>query len=96
MLDRSYCKQLDKKLVKNRDKEKVMGLDQKEHEVIAATIGSSKITGQILNDMKFLFLDLGGLSIQFEDKFDGLLGFPFFQQHTVSINYQEQKIYIWN
>jgi hypothetical protein len=96
LLDRSFFKSLNKSFLTDKNKEKVVGLDKDEQEVVAATLNSTKIEGHSMSAMKFLFLDLDGLSGQFDHDFDGLLGFPFFQQHTVAINYQEKKIYIWN
>ncbi len=96
LLHESFYKQLDKSYLGKKSKEKVVGLDQGELDVVAAELNTSAIKGHQLPAMRFLFLDLNGLSGRFESKLDGLLGFSFFQQHAVSINYKEQKVYIWN
>lgn len=96
LLDHSFFKPLNKSFLTNKDKEKVVGLDKDEQEVVAAMLNSTKIDGHNMSAMKFLFMDLERLSGQFDHSFDGLLGFPFFQHHTVAINYQEKKIYIWD
>ena len=43
----------------------------------------------------YLFTDLSHLKTESDLYIDGLLGYPFFKQGRMSINYQEQKIYIW-
>ncbi len=96
LIDHSFFKPLNKSFLTKKSKEKVVGLDQEEQEVIGAILNSSEIKGHTLPAMKFLFMNLNGLSVQFEKRFDGLLGFPFFQQHAVAINYEENKIYIWD
>ena len=96
LLDDSFLKPLKKSFLKNNRKEIVIGLDQEEQEVDAALLKTSEINGVKLSEMKFLFMDLENFEHQFETRFDGLLGFPFFREHAVSINYKERKIYIWN
>ena len=96
LIDQSFFKHLNKSFLSKPNKEKVVGLDQKEQEVVGALLNNPTIKGCSLPSMKFLFMDLSDLNGQFEYRFDGLVGFPFFQQHAVAINYHEKKIYIWN
>ncbi|MEO1262126.1 MAG: aspartyl protease family protein [Bacteroidota bacterium] len=96
LLDESYFDSLKKSYLKNRHKEVVIGLDQKKQHVVSASLKSSHIKKMNLPEMKFLFMDLGELGAESGVRMDGLLGFPFFQKHAVSINYLEKKVYIWD
>ena len=96
LLDDHYYKMLKKSYLRNKGKEVVIGLDQKKQFAITAYLTSSQIKKLDLPDMKFLFMDLAVLGNATEVRMDGLLGFPFFQKHAVSINYLEGKVYIWN
>lgn len=96
LLDDNFIDYLGKKYLSNRRKELLVGLDQKEQTVVSAKLQSGSIKNMALPKMKFLFVELEDLSEQFDSRFDGLLGFPFFEQHAVSINYRERKIYIWD
>lgn len=94
LLDESYYKRLSSQFTQGVETEAVVGLDQKTHFVRAAHVDSSLKQFEV-QDMRFLFMDLSGIAHQFEMKLDGLLGFPFFQQHRMSINYKKKKIYLW-
>ena len=95
LLDHSYYKALKKNYLSDKNKEKVIGLDRREHEVVSAKVKSTEMKKYSLEEMKFLFMDLSGLSEQFDYRMDGLLGFPFFQHYAVSINYKDKKIFLW-
>lgn len=96
LLDDEYYEMLEKNYLTDHAVETVIGLDKKEQEAALATVSSSSIKRAQMPDMEFLFLDLDGLNEQFDNRLDGLLGFPFFQQHAISINYNNRKIYVWN
>lgn len=96
LLEDSYFKTIKKSFLKSKQKELVIGLDQKKKHAISAIIEPSTVKNFDLNEMKFLFMDLGALESEDNVRMDGLLGFPLFQNHAVSINYQERKVYFWN
>lgn len=96
ILDSKYLKKMNAALLANITKGEMQGVDQQIKEVTVATISGTSIKEIALGDMKYLFTDLNHLKSESNLYIDGLLGFPFFKQGKMSINYQEQKLYIWS
>lgn len=92
ILDAGYLKK-----VKSKDagKERVAGLNKKVQLVQARKLDVKAGEDFQNEDTRFLFIDLGPVREQTEVRIDGILGFPFFENNTVSINYKTKKMYIW-
>jgi len=95
LLDQSYLKRLDKKAIQHAGTENVVGLDQQVHKAKSAIVRSTEIENESFPDLAYLFTDLSSLNSQFESRLDGLLGYPFFSNHAVAINYKERMVYVW-
>lgn len=95
LLDDSFYRKLKRKHLKKVKKEMVTGLGNTSQDALSAGLDALEIEGVEVDDMRFLFLDLSPVQSQEGAKLDGLLGYPFFKEHTISINYQYQEIYIW-
>ena len=95
ILDAGIYKKLSKATFKNTVKGELQGVDQQVKQVMISTISETIIKGLPFTDMKYLFTDLGHLKKESGLYIDGLLGYPFFKQGKMSINYQERKIYVW-
>lgn len=95
LLDSSFLEHV-KSRGKKFDKERLIGLDQKVQLVEVREIDLAAKDEFRIDDARFLFLDLSPIQEQSEIWVDGILGFPFFVEHTVSINYRTKKMYIWN
>ena len=80
---------------KNTIEGELQGVDQEVKKVMTSTISETLVKGLPFADMKYLFTDLSHLKKESSLYIDGLLGYPFFKQEKMSINYQEKKIYIW-
>ena len=96
ILDSKYLKKMNTALLVNRTKGEMQGVDQQIKEVAIATISGTSIQEIALGDMKYLFTNLNHLKSESNLYIDGLLGFPFFKQGKMSINYKEKKLYIWS
>lgn len=75
--------------------EEIQGLDQAVDQAKTANINLTMIKQKNFKDMEYLFTDLSHLKTTSGIEIDGLLGYEFFNQFRFSINYQKQKIYIW-
>jgi len=95
ILDEKVFNKIPKSLISKNKQEKLIGLDRKEKSVNVAWISDTQIKKETFSDMKYLFTDLSALQNEGEIQLDGLLGAPFFQSATFSINYRKQKLYIW-
>jgi len=62
----------------------------------AAIVKCTLIEENRFVDMKYVFADLSSLRQAYNLSIDGLLGFPFWSAHKVSINYRKQELYFWN
>lgn len=56
----------------------------------------TKIEDVVHENMPFVFTSLTNFNETLGVHIDGLLGFPFFQNQILSINYQTKEIYIWD
>ncbi len=95
VLDKKILRKIDKSLIINSKKEKIIGLDKNEKNVDAVWISETNIKKNTYSDMKYLFTDLSAINDASEISIDGLLGAPFFQSAVFSINYEKRKLYIW-
>lgn len=95
ILDQKIFKKLDSQLISNQRVGEIQGVDQQIKQVKVATIQQTAIKGLPFKAMPYLFTDLTHLKSESGLYIDGLLGYPFFRQGKMSINYQEQKIYVW-
>lgn len=96
ILDQKFLKKIaPNQIIAVRDGE-MQGVDQKIKAVTIATISGTSVKEKNLADMNYLFTDLSHLKSESNLYIDGLLGYPFFKQGQISINYQERKLYIWD
>jgi len=95
VLDETILKKIDKSLITKSGEEIVTGLDRNEKSADVAWISETNIKKDSYTDMKYLFTDLSALNDAADIQIDGLLGAPFFQSATFSINYEKRKLYVW-
>ena len=95
ILDKKVFSKLDNRLIKHPQVGEIQGVDQQIKKVQVATIVQTKVKDLPFEDMSYLFTDLSHLKANSGLYIDGLLGYPFFKQGKMSINYQEKKIYVW-
>ena len=95
ILDQKFLKKIaPEQIVRLMDGE-IQGVDQQIKAVNIATISGTSIKGKTLEDMNYLFTDLSHLKSESNIYIDGLLGYPFFKQGQISINYKERKLYVY-
>jgi hypothetical protein len=95
LLDRRLLSKIDKSILGNVEQEFLTGLDRQKRTVIAADMGTTQARGFTFPVMRYVFTDLRILQEQFGIPIDGLLGFPFFKNQIISIDYKKNKIQIW-
>ena len=95
ILDDSIYKKISSAGLKNTMEGELQGVDQEIKKVLISTISETTVKGLPFTDMKYLFTDLSHLKKESGIYIDGLLGYPFFKQEKMSINYKERKIYVW-
>jgi hypothetical protein len=95
LLDKKFFKSLAGSFLSDVEEEFITGLDRTRQSVIAADVRYTSIKKDTLDEMRYIFTDLSFLREQFGGPIDGLLGFPFFKNQLISINYQKRRIYIW-
>ncbi len=96
LLDSRFFDKIDLKSLTDIEQEFLTGLDNQKHPVMAADIETTQVRRHCLPEMRYVFTDLNTLSAQFGSPLDGLLGFPFFKNQVISINYKNRKIYLWD
>ncbi len=95
LLDQELAKNLPPSLYNPLEVETVQGLDQQIKKVHSVEMNSTQIDGQAFTAMKYLLTDLSTIQQDDQKKIDGLLGYPFFEKVKFSINYRNQRIYVW-
>lgn len=95
ILDSKILKKINAYLLSNQRVGEIQGVDQKVKKVSVADIALTNVKNLSFEDMSYLFTDLSPLKAESGLYIDGLLGYPFFKQAKMSINYKEQKIYVW-
>lgn len=96
ILDDKFLKKLNNNLLSNQQIGEIQGVDQQIKKVQVATIQHTTVKDLTFDDMSYLFTDLSHLKSESNLYIDGLLGYPFFKQRKISINYKERKIYVWS
>lgn len=90
---------LFKKLEEHRDgfvfRHRIRGLDRAISEVLSCKMKNAKLGSQNINNQEYYFTDLTHIRQLHQLSIDGLLGYPFLRQYRVSINYQSERISIW-
>ena len=74
----------------------VRGLDQKVTKSQSIRLNKCLINDYSVDNQVFMILDLSHVNANAEKEIDGILGFPFFEQHRISINYGNNKLYFWD
>ena len=95
ILDSKIFNKINADLISNQKVGEIQGVDQQLKQVQVATITQTNVKDLPFVDMPYLFTDLSHLKSESGLYIDGLLGYPFFKQGKMSINYKEQKIYVW-
>jgi len=95
ILDKKIFSKIDDQLISNHQIGEIQGVDQQVKTVQVATIQQTNVKDLPFEEMAYLFTDLSHLKSDSGLYIDGLLGYPFFKQGKMSINYKEQKIYVW-
>jgi hypothetical protein len=75
--------------------EELQGLDQEVQLVRSGRLEDVTLGHKNFANPSFLVTDLAALHNATGLKIDGLLGYPFFEQYTFSIDYKTRKIFIW-
>lgn len=95
LIDRKYEALLAASSYEKGNVEELRGLDRQIKRVNTGTIHQTQIGNMPVENMKYLFVDLTHLEAIGGLKIDGLLGYPFFEKIKCSINYPQQKLFIW-
>ena len=95
LLDEKYFSRLKDGSLSDVEEEYLTGLENYRMNVIAANVRTTVIKKDTLDEMRFVFTDLAMLQNNFGASIDGLLGYPFFKNQVISINYRKRRIYIW-
>jgi len=95
ILDQKFLKKIAPERIVALRKGEMQGVDQKIKKVNIATISGTSVKDRDLADMNYLFTDLSHLKSESNIYIDGLLGYPFFKQGQISINYKERKLYVY-
>lgn len=95
ILDSKIFGKINTDLISNQQVGEIQGVDQQIKQVQVATIAQTNVKDLPFEAMPYLFTDLSHLKSESGLYIDGLLGYPFFKQGRMSINYKEQKIYVW-
>lgn len=82
-------------LITTSFKEEIQGVDKIIKVVEAVRIQSTEIKKLPFDNMKYVFTDLSHLKTESNLYIDGILGYPLLKNGKFSINYREQKLYVW-
>ncbi|MEM6316522.1 MAG: pepsin/retropepsin-like aspartic protease family protein [Bacteroidota bacterium] len=96
ILDQKMLKRLDQNWITSLRKGEIQGVDQQVKEVDVVEVSATEVKNLSFEKMAYLATDLAHLRKQSDLHIDGLLGYPFFKQAKISINYAEQRIYVWS
>lgn len=95
ILDEGIYKKINQQLVSNNRVGEIQGVDQQVKSVQMVNIEQTDVRDLAFKNMPYLFTDLSHLKSESGLYIDGLLGYPFFKQGKMSINYTTRKIYVW-
>lgn len=95
LLNAKYFDKISPTNLTNVQSELLTGLDNLTKNVMAADVKMTRVKGEQLPGMRYVFADLSNLRNQLDTPIDGLLGVPFFENRVISIDYGQKKIRIW-
>ena len=95
VLNQDLKDKLGTSFLKDIQTNNINGVDGISQEVPTAQLLAFEIKKQSFQNFEFFFLDLTQFADDFNRPLDGILGYPFLVQNSISINYYKQKIYFW-
>lgn len=96
LLDNCALDRLQSMLVDTIDEEEIQGLDKAVKKVPVVKVRQNRLEQLPLEALTYLVTDLCHLEKTSRLNIDGLLGFPFLRQLKISINFEKQKLYVWD
>lgn len=96
LIDHCATKNIDASLLDTLKKEEIQGLDQKVNIVPVIQMAETKLGQLSLKAQPYLVTELCHLKNINGSKLDGLLGYDFFNDLKISINYPKKEIYFWS
>ncbi|PHN06514.1 aspartyl protease family protein [Flavilitoribacter nigricans] len=95
LVDRGVLEALEADEITALPDEEVQGLDQTVNRVKAVEARLVQVKGLDVQELKFLATDMPELHSDEGIVLNGLLGYSFLSRMKFSINYQKQRIYVW-
>lgn len=95
LLDQSYFDKLRIGQITDVEQEFLAGLSASQIPVLAADVLDTKLQDLTVQHMRYFFTDMSFVAEQLNADLDGLLGFPFFKNRIISINYRKQQVFVW-
>jgi len=95
LIDLNSFKNISAKSYIKKDNEGLYGADKNEANISVISLKSYQIKSNVYKDQEFAVSDISHLKNGYNLEIDGLLGFPFLSEHQISIDFVNQKIYLW-
>ncbi len=97
LLDPTAFDQLDESTDYTVHGEDVLhGADKNAKSVQVFNVKGMQVAGTKLEDMRTTVADISHLNNGYGLEVDGLVGYPFLSQQRMSINFADQKLYLWD
>jgi predicted aspartyl protease len=95
LLEKEGFTKLSKEIYKSLGSTNLLGADKNSKEINSIEISECSINNIVLKEMAFVISDISHLKDGYNLDINGLLGYPFLSQQKISIDFKNQKIYLW-
>ena len=94
LLDEKAYGALNKKVISSAAELSIQGASLENVGSPCAVIDEIKLAGESFDDQTFSIIDFSFINEGIEEPFDGLLGFPFFEDKEIAIDFKEGVLYL--
>ena len=95
LMDEKIFRALDKKMIKSSSELAIQGASQENVGSPCAVIDAIYLNNKEFNNQTFSIIDFGFINEGLDEPFDGLIGFPFFEDKKIAFDFKSEKIYLW-
>ncbi len=95
LMDEKVFRALTKEMIKSSSELAIQGASQENIGSPCAVLDAIYINEQEFAEQTFSIVDFGFINEGLKEPFDGLIGFPFFQDKKIAFDFKSEKIYLW-
>lgn len=95
LMDEKVFRSLNKSMIKSSSELAIQGASQENIGSPCAVIDAIYLNDKKFSEQTFSIVDFAFINEGLDNPFDGLIGFPFFENKKIAFDFEKEKIYLW-